>query len=354
MTDLKASRNNPWRAINAFFTRKLTILQIIANLAGAGIVTSYFMFFDPNIKVQHITNDLIVIGIMFVGLVLIATFFLKHWQKDLMEFITLKSSDQTVEMSLQRKAQKKILNLPYVGSLASLFNWFLAAIIMTIYYWHKSAEGPLPIWFPPGLRTFVGVIIAGIVTCAIVFFTIEIHCRRIWPYFFPAGGLMQTPGVFRLKLRIRMLIIFGLASLLPIILMAVLSYNKAKMMLVLEPQEVIGSLMSLTAFLLAVVLATAIFFSRIFATSIISPVSQLENAMARVEGGDFAAFVPVNNNDELGALAEHFNQMTEGLKERYRLQRSLDLAKEVQQNLLPRNRSRGQGPGCGRPEHLLR
>jgi hypothetical protein len=95
---------------------------------------------------------------------------------------------------------------------------------------------------------------------------------------------MQTPGVFRLKLRIRMLIIFGLASLLPIILMAVLSYNKAKMMLVLDPQEVISSLLALTAFLLVVVLATAIFFSRIFATSIISPVSQLENVRGLCTG----------------------------------------------------------------------
>ncbi|NOQ20351.1 MAG: SpoIIE family protein phosphatase, partial [Desulfobacterales bacterium] len=41
------------------------------------------------------------------------------------------------------------------------------------------------------------------------------------------------------------------------------------------------------------------------------------------------------SNDELGALAENFNQMTEGLKDRYRLRQSLDLAKEVQQNLLP-------------------
>ena len=336
MTDLSASEKTSWRSIRTFFTGKLTILQIIANLAGAGIVTSYFMFFDPNLKVHHITIDLIVIGIMFVALVLIATLFLNHWQKDLMQFVRLKSHDQTVDLSLHKKVQQKILNLPTVSSLTSLFNWFLAAIIMTLYYSGGPVEGPLPIWFPPGLRTFVGVIIAGIVTCAIVFFTIETHCRKIWPYFFPGGGLMQTPGVFRLKLRIRMLIIFGLASLLPIILMAVLSYNKAKMMLVLEPQEVIGSLLYLTAFLLVIVLATAIYFSRIFATTIIAPVSQLEHAMARVEGGDFAAYVPVNNNDELGALADHFNQMTEGLKERYRLQRSLDLAKEVQQNLLPR------------------
>ena len=336
MTDLATSEYLPWRSIRIFFTHKLTILQIFANLAGAGIVTSYFMFFDPNLKVQRLTMDLVVIGIMFVALVLIATFFLRHWQKDLMRFVELKIQDQAVDLGLEKRARQKILNLPWVCALTSLFNWFLAAVTMTLYYSQAPADGQLPIWFPSSLRTFVGVMIAGIVTCAIVFFTIEIHCRKIWPNFFPAGGLMQIPGVFRLKLRNRMLIIFGLASLLPIILMAVLSYNKAKMMLVLEPQEVIGSLLYLTAFLLVVVLATAIYFSRIFATSIIAPVSQLEHAMARVEGGDFAALVPVNNNDELGALAEHFNQMTEGLKERYRLQRSLDLAKEVQQNLLPR------------------
>jgi sigma-B regulation protein RsbU (phosphoserine phosphatase) len=336
MTDLATSESFPWRSIRLFFTHKLTILQVLANLAGAGIVTSYFLFFDPNLKVQRMTLDLIVIGIMFVFLVLIATFFLRHWQKDLMRFIEHKIEDQAVDLNLEKIAKQKILNLPWVCALTSLFNWFLAAVIMTLYYSQAPVEGSLPMWFPSGLRTFVGVIIAGIVTCAIVFFTVEIQCRKIWPYFFPAGGLMQIPGVFRLKLRNRMLIIFGLASLLPIILMAVLSYNKAKMMLVLEPQEVIGSLLYLTAFLLVVVLATAIYFSRIFATSIVAPVSQLEHAMARVEGGDFAALVPVNNNDELGALAEHFNQMTEGLKERYRLQRSLDLAKEVQQNLLPR------------------
>ena len=299
-------------------------------------MTSYFMFFETNLKVQRVTNDLIVIGIMFVGLVLIATFFLKHWQKDLMHFVNQKIQQQEVEPDLRKRVQRKILDLPYMCSLTSLFNWFLAAIIMTVYFSTGRSAGSQAAWFPDGFRIFGGVIIAGIVTCAIVFFAVEISCRKIWPYFFPDGGLMKTPGVFRLRLQNRMLIIFGLASLLPIILMAVLSYNKAKMMLVLEPQEVIGSLLYLTAFLLAVVLATAIFFSRIFSTSIIAPVSQLETAMLKVEAGDFKALVPVESNDELGALADHFNQMTEGLQERYRLRRSLDLAKEVQQNLLPK------------------
>ena len=336
MTDRAADKNHHWQLVEAFFTTRLTLLTILANLAGACIVVSYFMFFDPSIQVQRITKDLIVIGIMFVGLVVIATIFLTRWQKDLMRFVGLKCRNQPVESNLNQRVQQKILNLPYVCSMTSGFNWILAAIIMTLYFSQATGEGFLVGLLQSGFRTFIGVVIAGIVTCAIVFFAIETHSRKFLPIFFPEGGMMHIPGVFQLKLRIRMLVIFGLASLLPIILMAVLSFNKAKMMLVMEPGEIIGSLVYLTTFLLIVVLATTIYFSRIFSTSIIVPVSQLEGAMARVEGGDFSAFVPVDTNDELGALAEHFNQMTVGLKERYRLQRSLDLAKEVQQNLLPR------------------
>lgn len=58
--------------------------------------------------------------------------------------------------------------------------------------------------------------------------------------------------------------------------------------------------------------------------------------MARVESGDLTASVTVERNDELGVLAENFNQMTDGLRDRYRLRQALDLAKEVQQSLLPK------------------
>ena len=118
--------------------------------------------------------------------------------------------------------------------------------------------------------------------------------------------------------------------------MAVLSYNKARLMLVMDPSEVIQSLLYLTAFLLTVTLAVAIILSRMFATGIINPVSRMEAAMAKVEKGDLTATVMVNSNDELGVLAENFNQMTDGLRDRYRLRQALDLAKEVQQSLLPK------------------
>jgi sigma-B regulation protein RsbU (phosphoserine phosphatase) len=115
------------------------------------------------------------------------------------------------------------------------------------------------------------------------------------------------------------------------------------MMLVMDPAQVIQSLLYLTGFLLAVTLTMAIILSRQFSTGIIDPVRRMEAAMAKVEKGDLTATVTVNSNDELGALAENFNHMTEGLKDRYLLRQSLDLAKEVQQNLLPKDDPRFPG-----------
>ena len=317
--------------------RQIGWLQVAANFVGALIVTSYFVFFDQVFHVQQVQNTFYVVGIMFVGLVILAMIFFYNWQKDLTRYGYLKRQGQTIDPNLKKNAQRKILDLPYVSALMSLFNWFLAAITMTTYSLisEAGAEASPTAGLFEGLRVFIGVIIAGVITCAIILFTTESQCKKIWPEFFPEGGLARIPGVFRLKLRTRMLVIFVLASILPLILMAVLSYNKARMMLVMDPAEVIQSLLYLTAFLLIVTLALALILSRTFSTGIIDPVREMETAMARVERGDLTAKLTVSSNDELGLLAENFNQMTEGLKDRYRLRQSLDLAKEVQQNLLP-------------------
>jgi len=319
--------------------RRLRLWQVGANLIGACIVTSYFVFFDRVFPAGPIQNTFYVVAILFPVLVAIAICFFLYWQRDLKRFIHLDTQDREINDDLRKRAQRKILNLPFMSAKISLFNWFIAAVTMTAYSLIADFGGKesLTVELIEGLRVFVGCIIGGIVVVVIIFFIAESSCRQIWPYFFPHGGLAKMPGVFRLKLRTRMLVIFILASILPLILMGVLSYNKARMMLIMNPAEVIQSLLYLTAFLLTVTLAVALILSRLFSTGIIDPVRRMETAMAGVERGDLTATITVSSNDELGALAENFNQMTDGLKDRYRLRQSLDLAKEVQQNLLPRS-----------------
>ena len=338
---MDATTNEAQGSLHALFRaggRSVGWWQLSANLIGALVVTSYFVFFDRVFPAMRIQNTFYFVGIMFPFLAAIAFFFFYFWQKDLNRFLRSTAQNRPIEADLRKKAQRKILDLPFMSALVSLFNWFLAAIAMTTYsiITDSGSAESFMVGLIEGLRVFIGCIIGGIITAAIIFFITEAKCRQIWPNFFPEGGLASTPGVFRLKLRTRMFVIFVLASILPLILMAVLSYNKASMMLEMDPAEVIQSLLYLTAFLLMVTLVVAMILSRTFSTGIVDPVRQMENAMAKVEKGDLTATVTVSSNDELGVLAENFNQMTEGLKDRYRLRQSLDLAKEVQQNLLPK------------------
>jgi sigma-B regulation protein RsbU (phosphoserine phosphatase) len=63
----------------------------------------------------------------------------------------------------------------------------------------------------------------------------------------------------------------------------------------------------------------------------------------RVRHGDFHQKVRVVSNDELGILGDGMNAMTDGLIERDRMRQSLNLAKEVQQALLPQTNPKVEG-----------
>lgn len=64
-------------------------------------------------------------------------------------------------------------------------------------------------------------------------------------------------------------------------------------------------------------------------------INQLSVAAGDIARGEFDLALPERTGDEIGALTHSFNTMAAQLKERSQLRQSLDLAKEVQQNLLP-------------------
>ena len=68
---------------------------------------------------------------------------------------------------------------------------------------------------------------------------------------------------------------------------------------------------------------------------IISPVLSLHAGADRVASGDLDTFITPRGRNEIGALTRSFNKMVDGLRQREQMQRSLEVAKEVQQKLLP-------------------
>ena len=82
-------------------------------------------------------------------------------------------------------------------------------------------------------------------------------------------------------------------------------------------------LLSLLAFLL----------SRRFTENILI----LARGVKRIASGDFSARVEISGEDEVGELARDFNSMAPSLREHIEIKSALDVAMEVQTNLLPQN-----------------
>ena len=74
---------------------------------------------------------------------------------------------------------------------------------------------------------------------------------------------------------------------------------------------------------------------RFFTGRTVSSIKDISRAAERIAAGDFGKPLPVKTRDEVGELTRSFNIMMRQLEERMRIKQALNLAMEVQQNLLP-------------------
>ncbi|MBE9533778.1 MAG: HAMP domain-containing protein, partial [Proteobacteria bacterium] len=83
---------------------------------------------------------------------------------------------------------------------------------------------------------------------------------------------------------------------------------------------------------IVVVILTALWRSR----SMTRPLQVMVDAVHQLAKGDFSARMNLVTGDERDLLAKAFNEMVPQLQDRMRMRRGLEMAQEVQQNLLPR------------------
>jgi sigma-B regulation protein RsbU (phosphoserine phosphatase) len=74
---------------------------------------------------------------------------------------------------------------------------------------------------------------------------------------------------------------------------------------------------------------------RLVTSFTVTSIKNISDAADKVARGDYGKPLPVKTRDEVGDLTRSFNSMVYQLEERMRLKEALNLAMEVQQNLLP-------------------
>jgi serine phosphatase RsbU (regulator of sigma subunit) len=76
---------------------------------------------------------------------------------------------------------------------------------------------------------------------------------------------------------------------------------------------------------------------------LISPVLAVNEGARKVAAGDLTTRLDPRGTNEISTLMQSFNKMVDGLKQRDQMRRSLEVAKEVQQNLLPKKNPQVEG-----------
>jgi sigma-B regulation protein RsbU (phosphoserine phosphatase) len=100
--------------------------------------------------------------------------------------------------------------------------------------------------------------------------------------------------------------------------------------------ERIANLIQVTSIILSVVVGAVILVALILSRSVTKSISRLATAARKVANGDFSTRVQIDSRDEMGELGHTFNDMVPALEERVMMKQALNLAMEVQQNLLPK------------------
>jgi len=328
------------RLRSAEFT--LRWITTVGNLLGAIVAFVYFRVVDHAASrlppVRWI--DIVVSIILFALLVWSGVRISGPWTRPLSRVAELGTLPPAEADLVRRRA----LMFPYFLAGLSFLGWTLAGLIWGV-LWPLLAGDFTPLH---SLRQLFGTtVIAGGTTVAFIFFASEYHWRRRLPEFFPGGDLSAVKRVPRLTVRVRLLAILLLIGLVPLAMLGMLAYTRAVALVGTDPiaaAEIRDGLRVTILFLVGAGVVVAVGLSVFVAHSVAAPLRDVEAAMAEVERGRLDGHVPVVSTDEIGAVAEGFNRMLRGLREREMVKETFGkyVTPEIRDAILA-GRVRGEG-----------
>ncbi|MBI5582132.1 MAG: SpoIIE family protein phosphatase [Deltaproteobacteria bacterium] len=234
------------------------------------------------------------------------------------------------------KARQALLNEPFFLIGLAFGVWMAAAVIYPGLFWAHGADGQ-------AVRSaFFHSFYSGLITTTVAFFVLEfVLQRRVVPYFFPNGGLSTTPRTLRIRIRTRLIALLLAGNIIPLlsILQDFWGISHASHASFQDIEQLQLAIFS-HGF---VFIAVGVWLTFLVSSNLTRPLEEIAHVLRNVTNGLFETKVQVTSNDEIGYTGDVINEMTEGLIERDRIKQSLALAKEIQQNLIPKETLKIEG-----------
>ncbi|MGB3409957.1 MAG: adenylate/guanylate cyclase domain-containing protein [Microthrixaceae bacterium] len=264
--------------------RGVTILQIVANSIGVGAVFAYFRFLYPPSSAAELSNGSInlvafgsYLGFMVVLALPLNVMFLRRAMKWVRE--------GTKPTARQRKL---LFSLPLAQTLSALVSWFGAAVLFGLI--NNDAQ-----------RIGIGIALAGMVTCTLLYLLLEGHFRPVY-----ALALIDADvPADRRDVLPRLMLAWFMGSAIPL---AAIGLSP-----LISPEPMNSARLGWLAG--ACVIAGGAVMG-VAARSVARPLNRIRSALKQIERGNLDVRVPIDDLGELGRLAEGVNDLASGIREK--------------------------------------
>ncbi len=258
------------------------------------------------------------------------------YEKPIRHYLNALFRRTSISQDLKLKARQRLLNEPFVLIALDFSMWFLAAIVWATIHWAYDSGTQLV------QDSLYGNLSTGLITVTVAFFLLEhLLQKRLAQYFFPVGGLSAIPKTLRIRIRTRLVALLFACNLIPLI--STILILKRILESQHEPALALAKLQSAISINVWIFIGVGICLTILVSRNLSIPFRDILQTLRRIRNGRFDKRVQVFSNDEIGYTGDAINEMTKGLIEREKMQQSLNLAKEVQQNLLPKSNLKVNG-----------
>lgn len=310
--------------------------NLVSNVIGVVIRRVLFVSLENPVD-EKITAAAKGVDAWFLPLGFLTVISFTLWyERPIRRFLDHITAGRALDDNRANLARRRLLNEPFVLIGVDFLVWVLAAFVYSGVFWSTGAPWPVV------HRGFVSSLTVGLINVTVAFFVLEFILQRfIAPWVFPAGGLSATPGTMRIGIHIRLIALFFACNLIPF--HALIHMGDEVVRGGLSDAEALDRLLTTLHVTTPIFIAVGIWLTFLVANNLTRPFADITRVLKDIRNGLFTRRVRVTTNDEIGYTGDVINEMAAGLAERERLRQSLDLAREVQQSLLPKQVPRVRG-----------
>jgi phosphoserine phosphatase RsbU/P len=233
-------------------------------------------------------------------------------------------------------ARQRLLNEPFFLIAIDFLVWIIAAVVYTVSIYRTSFGTSLAV------GVFSRALFVGMITTTIAFFVMEWRLQKgLVPMLFPEGGLYATRGTLRIRIGTRLAALIAAANLIPFL--AFLMIVQKTFRSDYPPDQMLGQLRMTISTNSLLFIVIGMLLTILVSSNLRRPFGDIIQVLQDVRNGRLDRRVSVRSNDEIGYVGDVINEMTVGLREREKMRQSMELAREVQQNLLPRGAPQQKG-----------